>query len=154
MEDTEEMYSKKAPDFKSENEQIIKAINMVSDSCHNRGIWVIDRGGDRDVLYGQLLTPVRPRRFIIRLVGTRHLVYKNRPTRALALAGACKTPYSETLIKEVDGTKKVYHIQYGYVPVRLPGHDDQLYMLVVHGMGQKPMMLLTTEPLRKYRKVL
>jgi len=150
----QELYSQKAPDFKSENEQIIKAIDMVSNSCHNRGIWVIDRGGDRDVLYEHLLKTDAARRFIIRLVGTRHLVYKNRPVRALALAEACKTPYSDTLIKEIDRTEKVYHIHYGYMPVRLPNHGTQLYMLVVRGMGQKPMMLLTTEPLRRNRKVL
>ena len=40
------------------------------------------------------------------------------------------------------------------MPVKLPGRDTQLYMLVVKGFGQKPMMLLTTEPLRRNRKVL
>ena len=79
----QELYSQKAPDFKSENEQIIKAMDMVGDSCHNRGIWVIDRGGDRDVLYEHLLKTDAARRFIIRLVGTRHLVYNNRAKEPL-----------------------------------------------------------------------
>jgi len=48
----------------------------------------------------------------------------------------------------------VFHINYGYIPVKLPGLDDQLNILVVNGFGNKPMMLLTTEPLRKKRKVL
>lgn len=150
----QELYSQQAPDFRSENEQIIQAMDMVGQSCQNRGIWVIDRGGDRDVLYEHLLKTDPVRRFIIRLVGTRHLIYKNRPTQALSLAEQCKTPYSETLVKEIDGTEKVYHIHYGYVPVRLPDHGSRLYMLVVRGMGPKPMMLLTTEPLRRNRKVL
>lgn len=150
----QELYSQNAPDFKSENEQIIKAINMVGESCSNRGIWVIDRGGDRQVLYEHLLKRRDPCSFIIRLVGNRNLVHGKRYVEALTLAHQCKTPYHDTLVKEVDGHEKACHIRYGYMPVGLPGHARQLYMLVVHGFGQKPMMLLTTQPLRRNRRVL
>lgn len=149
-----ELYSQDAPDFKSENLQIIKAIDMVAEHCHNRGIWVIDRGGDRGVLFDHLLEGNDKKRFVVRLVGNRNLVHGNKEVLALKLAHNCKTPYSETIIKEEKGKGKVYHITCGYVPVKLPGRDEQLYMLVVNGFGQKPMMLLTTEPLRRNRKVL
>ena len=149
-----ELYSQDAPDFKSENTQIIKAIDMVSKQCDNRGIWVIDRGGDRDVLFNHLLKKNNEKRFIVRLVGNRNLVQGNKEVLALKLAYNCKTPYSETIIKEEKGKEKVYHIYYGYMPVKLPGRDKQLYMLVVNGFGEKPMMLLTTQPLKRNRKVL
>ena len=51
----QELYSQDAPDFSSENTQIIKAIDMVSEHSQNRGIWVIDRGGDRGVMFSHLL---------------------------------------------------------------------------------------------------
>ena len=38
--------------------------------------------------------------------------------------------------------------------MRLPEREEQLWMLVVKGFGQKPLMLLTTEALRKSKKVL
>ena len=150
----QELYSQNAPDFISENAQIIKAIDMVGQAGQNRGTWVIDRGGDRDVLFDHLLSPPEKRQFIVRLVGNRHLMYGRTKELAIELAGRCKTPYSETIVKEEAGTETVYHIHYGYVPVRLPGHDQQLWMLVVNGIGEKPMMLLTTRPLRRNRKVL
>ncbi len=150
----QELYSQDAPDFKSENTQIIKAIDMVADHSGNRGIWIIDRGGDRDVLYNHLLKKTSKKRFVVRLVGNRNLLHGNKEELALKLAYRCKTPYSETIIKEENGQEKVYHISYGYMPVKLPGMDDQLYMLVVNGFGNKPMMLLTTEPLRRNRKIL
>jgi len=149
-----ELYSQDAPDFKSENIQIIKAIDMVSGHSNNRGIWIIDRGGDRNILYDNLLSPKSKKRFVVRLVGHRNLLYRNSKELSLKLAYQCKKPYSETIIKEENGKEKVYHISYGYIPVKLPGHDDQLYMLVVEGFGTKPMMLLTTEPLKRKRKVL
>ena len=127
---------------------------MVSEYSYNRGIWIIDRGGDRNVLYNHLLKRNSKKSFVIRLVGNRYLLHGNKEEIALKLAYRCKTPYSETIIKEENGQEKVFHINYGYIPVKLPGLDDQLNMLVVNGFGNKPMMLLTTEPLRKKRKVL
>jgi hypothetical protein len=150
----QELYSQDAPDFNSENTQIIKAIDMVADHSENRGIWIIDRGGDRDVLYNHLLKRSIKKRFVVRLVGNRNLLHGKKEELALKLAYRCKTPYRETIIKEEDGQEKVYHISYGYMPVKLPDMDDQLYMLVLNGIGNKPMMLLTTEPLRRNRKVL
>lgn len=150
----QELYSHAAPGFRSENTKIIEAIDMVSEHCDNRGIWVIDRGGDRGVLFNNLLNKNNKKRFVVRLVGNRNLVHRNKEKLALKLAYECKTPYAETIIKEEDGKEKVYHISYGFVPVKLPNLDEQLYMLVVKGFGKKPMMMLTTEPLRRKRKVL
>ena len=41
------LYSQKAPGFQSENEEIKAAIATVSPACGKRGVWVLDRGGDR-----------------------------------------------------------------------------------------------------------
>ena len=41
------------------------------------------------------------------------------------------------------------------MPVKLPEHREKpLWLVVVKGFGQKPLMLLTTEPMRRNRKVL
>ncbi len=45
------LYSQNSPDFTSENDEILKAIDQVGTAVQNRGIWVIDRGGDRDALF-------------------------------------------------------------------------------------------------------
>jgi len=150
----QELYSQEAPDFISENRQILQAIRRVSDATENRGVWVIDRGGDRDVLFDRLLDEQAPKEFIIRLVGNRHLLYKARPQEALKLAHRCKTPYSQTIVKKEDGKQKTFELEFGCLPVRLPNHDRPLWMLVVRGYGEKPMMLLTTRPLRRNRKIL
>ncbi|MBI5746339.1 MAG: hypothetical protein HZA13_04990, partial [Nitrospirae bacterium] len=46
-----ELYSQEASDFVSENHQILKAIDTVTSVVGQRGIWVIDRGGDRSRIY-------------------------------------------------------------------------------------------------------
>jgi hypothetical protein len=148
-----ELYSQNSPEFKSENNEIIKAINMVSSAVENRGIWVIDRGGDRDILYNNLLS--NSNKFIIRIVGNRNLICGKKKQIALFLAESTRTPYQETIVKQKDGKEKVYNISYGFRKVKLTNNPDvQLYMLVVKGFGKKPMMILTTEALRRNFKVL
>lgn len=147
------LYSQNAPGFESENDEILDAIDLISHHASNRGTWVIDRGGDRDTIFLPLLR--KKRQFIIRLVGTRHLITGNKAVSALSLAHECSCPYSELIIKIKNGKEEKHHISYGYIPVRLPDKQKvQLYMLVVKGFGEKPMMLLTTLPLRRNRRVL
>ena len=94
-------------------------------------------------------------RFIIRQRGDRHLVYGGKLRETLRLAESCKTPYGETVIKEKDGKEKGYSIHFGFLPVRLAEHPEkQLWLVVVKGFGQTPLMLLTTEPMKRNRKVL
>lgn len=148
-----ELYSAKAPDFISENDQILKAIGRVSEATGGDGTWIIDRGGDRNVLYKRLLADERD--FIIRLVGNRHLIYNGNKQLAHQLAEGCPAPYAQTIVRKQEHSQTTYELQFGYRPVRLPAHPDhKLWMLVVRGFGKKPMMLLTTRPLRRSRKVL
>jgi len=147
------LLSQEAPDFRSQNTQILKAIRMVGKYTEKRGIWVIDRGGDRNTLYHKLL--LEKRRFIIRQKGDRNILFGKILINTLQLALTCPSLYNDTIVRMKDGKEKVYHIEYGYRKVRLPENPrNDLWLLVVKGIGKKPMMILTTEPLRKNRQVL
>jgi hypothetical protein len=148
------LYSQKAEDFVSENMEIIDAVRKVCKATQGRGVFVLDRGGDRSELYEEFLGD-RPVRFIIRQRGDRHLLYRGKGCETLRLAQSCKTPYGETVIKEEDGKEKVYFLHFGFRPVRLPEHPEKkLWLVVIKGFGQQPLMLLTTEPMRRCRKTL
>jgi hypothetical protein len=136
------LYSQKSPDFVSENEEIIKSMNQVGKAVQNRGIWVVDRGGDRDALYESLLQ--NKRNFIIRLVGTRDLIYQRRTVRSLWLAHACRLPYEKTIVNIIRGKEIQFHIKYGSMPVYLPDFKNPLTMVVIKGFSNQPMMLLTS----------
>jgi hypothetical protein len=138
----QDLYSQKSPDFISENEQIKKAMNLVGDAVQNRGIWVIDRGADRDALYGSLLENKRD--FIIRLVGTRDLIYRGKTARSLWLAHSCRMPHQKTIVKVLHGEETPIRINYGCMPVYLPEFKEPLTMVVAKGFSSQPMMLLTT----------
>ena len=146
------LYSAEAPEFEGENAEIIRAVRTVAIGVGNKGIWMIDRGGDRRQLYDYFLT--QRCRFITRLKGDRHLLYKGEKILAQELSNSCSLPYRDVLIREDNQGEKRYDITYGYCPVQLPDIPAPLYLVVIAGFGPDPMMLLTNVTMRKNRAVL
>ena len=147
----QELWSAEAPDFKSENTQLLAIIDTVAGATAKRGVYVLDRGGDRMKLYEPLLE--RGLRFIIRLRGDRHLVVRGRSRPADDLARGVRMRYAETVVREAAGGEKKVHLEYGFVRVRLPGRRDvELTLVVVKGFGQEPLLLLTNVPVKATRR--
>lgn len=146
------LYSQASPDFQSENLEIRKAISLVSAHTTKRGIWVLDRGGDRRKIIHHLLE--NKLSFIIRLKTDRHLLYRRKRQSVYEHALACPSLYAERIVKEERGKEKIYHLEFGSRPVKLPGRKERLYMVVVRGFGQEPMVLLTNICVTKSRKAL
>jgi len=146
------LWSAEAPDFESENTQLLQIIDTIRGPTRGRGIYVMDRGGDRIRLFEPLLE--RSLRFIIRLTGERDLAFRGRARSAVEVAMGCPMDYAETVIKEEAAGEKRLHLEYGCRPVKLPGRTEQLYLVVVRGFGVEPLMLLTNVALSSSRKSL
>ena len=150
----QQLWSQNAPDFKSDNDEVLRLVQRVRQSTGGRGIIVYDRGSDRR----RLLVPWTQDdtcRYLVRQRGDRHLLYKRKARSGLELASSCNTPYAAKIIKEKEGEEKTYFIEFGFMPVRLPECPKRpLWLVVVKGFGKTPLMLLTTEPMRRNRKVL
>lgn len=146
------LYSQSCPEFRSENEEIEEAIEAVSSQTQGRGVWVLDRGGDRQKLLWYLVK--NKHRFLVRLRQDRHLICQGRQMSVLEIAQACPMLYQETVVKEERDQEKVLRIEFGFRTVFLPGRDVPLALVVVKGFGQEPLMLLTNLPIKKTRKSL
>ena len=148
----QQLWSCSAPGFKSENEQIMSVVDTISEAVGKRGVYVIDRGGDRNTLYYPLLE--RKLRFIIRLVGTRDLVFHGSRQEARQVGAGCLMSFKDTIIKEDRDGERRYDLEYGFRPVNLPDRDEQLYLVVVKGFGAEPLLLLTAVALTHSRRSL
>lgn len=147
------LWSQEAPEFESENAEILGCIDRVSEATEGRGIWVYDRGGDRIKLIRPLLE--REQQFIIRQVGNRDVVWNRQKRRVRDVAAGCTTPYAETLRRQnLDGTETIRTITFGFRRVKLPDRREPLSLVVIRGFGQEPTMLLTTVDVRGGRKKL
>lgn len=138
----QDLYSHANPRFESENEEILRAVDRVAKGTRGRGIWVIDRGGDRRKLIAPLLD--RGLQFVIRMRGDRHVVVGGRLKEVREVAACCPRRMRTTLVREDGGRERVYHLKVGGCTVRFPGFARKLSLVVVRGLGRAPMMLLTT----------
>ena len=70
-----------------------------------------------------------------------------------ALAARYLMMYATHVVREEKGREVCRRLDYGLCRVRLPDHPDvPLWLVVVRGLGARPMMLLT--PMRRNHKVL
>ena len=145
------LWSPAAPGHRSENDEVLSCVQAVTDVVGSKGIWVMDRGGDRMSILEVLLKDKR--RFLIRLIGNRHLRLGNMRIRADDLAGDCPLRYIEHVVKQrPDGTEQRLELRFGMRRVTLPDFPDEpLWLVVLRGFGEKPLMILTNEPLRDSR---
>ena len=146
------LYSQRSPDHQSENIEILTAIETVNQATQGKGVWVMDRGGDRDKLLFPLIKTKR--RFLIRLCKGRDLIYQGRALDDLEIAQGCPMLYLESIIKEEGEKARCLRLEFGVRPVTLPGLNEPLWLVVVRGFGEEPLMLLTNVPLKKTRRSL
>jgi hypothetical protein len=139
-----EAYSQESKDFKSENDQLFKVIDMVGAYLGTKGIYAIDRGGDRGKLYDKFLE--KEKRFVIRLQKNRDIVHKGIKKNCAGLAAALPCPHETVIIKYEEGKEEKTTVSYNALPVRLPGKEPSLFLVVVKGFGKAPMMLITSCP--------
>jgi len=146
------LFSHAVAGHRSENEEIREAVGAVSEGVRKRGIWVMDRGGDRDYLFHYLLH--NKLRFLVRVRGDRGLRTAQGIEPAVDLARSCPVLFYETVVKEEAGQERLVRLACGMRKVRLPGRGEELILVVVKGFGEEPLMILTNLPVRRSRKSL
>jgi hypothetical protein len=144
------LWSTRAPGTVSENHQLLEIVETIRSRIGQRGIYVMDRGGDRCRLYNPLLK--KQLRFIIRLTGKRDLSVRGRKRNSLELARSCRMAFHDQIIRETHEGEKACQISYGFRRVKLPGRKQQLYLVVVNGFGKEPLMILTNVEVKSSRK--
>jgi hypothetical protein len=142
----QKLFSVEAKEFTSENAEVLAAVDLIRMHTQGRGIWAIDRGGDRKKLLEPLLD--RGARFVIRSTGKRTVIDRRKLQGSVAeVAGRCRLRHQARIIKIQDEQEKAYDLRYGAEPIRLPGRSEPLWLVVVAGFGEAPLMLLTNLPI-------
>ena len=148
------LWSHNAPDFEGDHVEVLNLIEKTRRATHGKGILVVNAGLGNNAALLNHWTIDDTCRYIVRLYGNYSLIHKNRTCSAEQLADDCETPYGTTIFNYVDSREHQYFIHYGFVPVRLSAAPERpLWLVVVKGSGA-PYMLLTTEPMRRNRKLL
>jgi Transposase DDE domain len=138
----QKLYSTEAQEFLSENAEVLAGVDLLRAHTQGRGIWAMDRGGDRKKLLEPLLD--RRERFVIRSTGKRFVIDRKHIKRSVTELGTrCRLRYQVRIVKLQNGHEKIYDLRYGLERIRLVGRDEPLPLVVVAGFGEEPIWLLT-----------
>jgi hypothetical protein len=138
----QKLFSTRAEGFVSENAEILAAVDQVRAFTQGRGIWAVDRGGDRKKLLEPLLE--KKERFVIRSTGQRSVINRQRQRMIVhRLSARCRLRYQARIVWIENGQEKFYELRYGAEPIRLPGREEKLLLVVVAGFAAEPLLLLT-----------
>ena len=134
------VYSASEPGFVSEDDEVLKALDFISEHFKKRNIRVFDRGYDANVYYERLID--QGEAFVIRTKKNRDVLYKGKRINILALAKRFKGKYSLKFRKK---NGMAADCKISIVPVKLPCRPDKdLNLVVCNGFGKEPLMLLTS----------
>ena len=139
----QELFSQEAEGFVSENQHIFDAVRKVNEVAKQKGIWAIDRGGDREKVLSYFLD--EKLNFVIRLASLRDILYQGELRNVLEVAKRCHLTEEIEVSFNRYGQEEKKKVKIGCRSIRLPFCEArELIMVVVKGFGQEPMMLLTT----------
>ena len=106
----QKLFSTEAQEFRSENAEILAVVDQVDHHLAGRGIWTMDRGGDRKKLLEPLLD--KGLRFVIRSTGERTVIdRRGRPRRVAEVAVRCRLRHQARVVKIDKGQEKSYELR-------------------------------------------
>jgi hypothetical protein len=126
---------------------MLKAVECVTRYAGTRGIWAMDRGGDRKAIYNPLLD--KTLRLVIRVNGRtrKRVTSSGEKVWASELGKTCPMSESQEVTVEVEGKRQKGTVAMGFRRVRLPWRKEWLYLVVIQGalpgQAEEPILLLT-----------
>jgi len=121
-------------------------MDQVSRHLPGKRLWVVDRGGDRGVLWDHWLS--RDWEVLVRVMNRRHWEWRGGRYKAREIARLLPLKHRGRLRR--NGGDEV---RFGITHVRLPAHAEHpLWMVVVRHGKREPMVLVTSRPVRGRRQ--
>lgn len=150
------VYSQEDPEFLSQPDEVIKAIELVTRHSGLFGIWVFDRGFDDKKLF--ILFEQKKLRFVVRVRFKRDVLAQGQEEWLSLGQVASKmiTPYSHKMWIKNRQTHiyELVSIDFGAVSIRIEGVEKAAQLVVVRGFGKDPMILLTNLKTKKRDQIL
>jgi len=133
------VYSVSEAGYKSQTDELFKALEFLRETFGSKGIRTLDRGYDSNEIYKEFFR--HGELFIIRADKQRNVVCKGKTMNILQAAKRLKGKYALPFTAKSGQTK---HCKVSVQTVSLPALPGKQFRLVcLHGLGEEPLMLLT-----------
>lgn len=137
------LYSLADPDTPSENLVIQRGLQSILDATNGNGLFVMDRGFDRNELYRWM--DERNAKYLVRLRGDRKFEDRSGEDLGIAQDFAATMPLPHVIKIESQRTGKERLLPFGFQAVKLPGEKRPLSLVALSAPDEdEPFLLLLT----------
>lgn len=137
------IHSSKEKNYKSVNTVLFQGLVQVINALTQKATFVFDRGYDMNALFDFMYT--HKQNFIIRLKENRNLFWKGKWFKATTLRDSRKGKIKTSLTFRVDGKERRETVYISHLNVKITASKNMVNLILVYGLGEKPMMLVTNE---------
>ena len=142
-----EIYSCQSQDFKGKKHYTINSIEAVEKVVGKKFIGIFDRGYDDNRIIDYMSRGER--QFVIRLQDKRNLLLKDKKRNVGEIA---KTRKGKIIYNALFGGEKV-ELTISYTRAVLPYNKKEYTLVIVYGLGDNPMKLLTNKKIKDKKDV-
>lgn len=142
------IYSSAEAGFKSKNTFLYKGLTDVIKSLNTTATFCFDRGFDMNELFKFMYE--EKQNFIIRMKENRNVFFKGKCLKAYTLRDSRKGKIKTELF--LNGEKRECYIS--HVNCQITASKRNMYLVLVYGIGETPMMLATNCPIESKEDVI
>ena len=143
------IHSSKEKSYKSTNTVTFNGLKKVIESINGKGTFVFDRGYDMNSMF-QFMHE-RDQYYIIRLTEKRKLFWKGKWYKSTTLRDSRKGKVRMNLTFRNKGKESKVVTYVSHLNVKVTANKEPVWLVLVYGLGEKPMMLATNKPIKKRR---
>lgn len=142
------IHSSLEKNYQSANVETFKGIDQVLTHFNKRCTFVFDRGYDANRVISKMLKTNS--HFILRLTERRNLIYKGKKYKAAVLRDSRKGK----IRMDVMFDNKVTPCYISHLNVKVSASKKEMRLVLVYGLGETPMMLLTNRQIKSKKDVI
>jgi len=135
------IHSSTEKDYKSTNTVTYQGLDEIISVLNEKAVFVFDRGYDMNKLFKYMYKNQQD--FVVRLTEKRNLFYKGKLYKSPTLRDSRKGKIKTTVLFQ--GEQKECYIS--HLNVQITAAKKNMRLVLVYGLGEKPMMLATNKPI-------
>ena len=135
------IHSSTEKEYQSTNTVTYQGLDEVISALNKKATFVFDRGYDMNELFKYMYK--KEQDFVVRLTERRNLFYKGKWYKSTTLRDSRKGKIKTTVLFQ--GEQKECYIS--HLNVQITAAKKNLRLVLVYGLGEKPMMLASNKPI-------
>lgn len=149
----QQIFSTLCPEYRGWYDIVGRAMIRVLEHIGKHATWLFDRAFDGDDFY--LILSALKIRWVVRQQQTRNVIIGGGVTVLMRdLAESLRKPFKTEAPYVCKKTHefKLWPLSFNFVPVRLPNFSEKLWMIVITGLRDEDMVLLTNHKLGNWKQ--